>query len=66
MEMIRPGKMSQEEYDATVADLVNFMVYMAEPVQQERKSLGIKVIIFLLFFAVIAYLLKKEYWKDVH
>ena len=66
MEMIRPGKMSQEEYDATVADLVNFMVYMAEPVQQDRKSLGIKVIIFLLFFAVIAYLLKKEYWKDVH
>jgi len=66
MEMVKPGKLSQEEYDAYAADLVNFMVYMAEPVQQERKSLGIKVIIFLFIFAIIAYLLKKEYWKDVH
>lgn len=66
MEIVKPGKMSQEEYDAYVADLVNFMVYMAEPVQLERKSLGIKVIIFLFIFAIIAYLLKKEYWKDVH
>lgn len=66
MEMVEAGSMSVEEYDAYVGDLVNFMVYMAEPVQVERKSLGVKVIIFLLIFAVIAYLLKKEYWKDVH
>lgn len=66
MEIVKPGKMSKEEYDVYVADLVNFMVYMAEPVQQERKSMGIKVIIFLFIFAIIAYLLKKEYWKDVH
>lgn len=66
MEIVKAGSMSVEEYDAYVGDLVNFMVYMAEPVQVERKSLGVKVIIFLLIFAVIAYLLKKEYWKDVH
>ena len=42
------------------------MVYLAEPVQNERKSLGIKVLIFLVIFFVFAYLLKKEYWKDVH
>lgn len=66
MEIVQPGKMNVEEYDAFVADLVNFMVYMAEPVQLERKSLGIKVLIFLFIFAVIAYLLKKEYWKDIH
>lgn len=66
MEIVEAGSMSVEEYDAYVGDLVNFMVYMAEPVQVERKSLGVKVIIFLLIFAVIAYLLKKEYWKDVH
>ena len=66
MEMVKPGSMSTEEYDAFVADLVNFMVYMGEPVQLERKSLGIKVLIFLFIFAIIAYLMKKEYWKDVH
>lgn len=66
MEMVQAGSMSIEEYDAFVGDLVNFLVYMAEPVQVERKSLGVKVVIFLIFFAVIAYLLKKEYWKDIH
>lgn len=66
MEIVKPGKMSVEEYDAFVADLVNFMVYMAEPVQLERKSLGVKVLIFLFIFAIVAYLLKKEYWKDIH
>ncbi len=66
MEMVQAGSMTPEEYDAYVGDLVNFMVYMGEPMQVERKSLGIKVIVFLIIFAVIAYLLKKEYWKDVH
>jgi len=66
MEIVQAGTMSVEEYDAYAADLVNFMVYMGEPMQLERKSLGIKVLIFLFFFAIVAYLLKKEYWKDVH
>ena len=66
MEIVKPGKLSKEEYDAFVADLVNFMVYMAEPVQLERQSLGIKVLIFLFILAILAYLLKKEYWKDIH
>ena len=66
MEIVKPGKMSVEEYDQFVADLVGFMVYMGEPMQLERKSLGIKVLIFLFIFGIIAYLLKKEYWKDVH
>jgi ubiquinol-cytochrome c reductase cytochrome c1 subunit len=66
MEVVAPGKLKAEEYDAFVADLVNFMVYMGEPVQTERKSLGIWVLLFLFGFTVIAYLLKKEYWKDIH
>lgn len=66
MEIVQPGKMTKEEYDAFVGDLVNFMVYMGEPVQMERKSLGVWVLLFLAVFTVIAYLLKKEYWKDVH
>lgn len=62
----KPGTMTEKEYDAFVADLVNFMVYLAEPVQNERRALGVKVLIFLSIFFVFAYLLKKEYWKDVH
>jgi ubiquinol-cytochrome c reductase cytochrome c1 subunit len=66
LELAQPGSMTAEEYDAFVTDLVNFMVYLAEPVQNERKSLGVKVLLFLVVFFVLAYLLKKEYWKDVH
>jgi len=58
--------MTESEYDSMVGDLVNFMVYMGEPVQLQRQALGIKVLIFLAFFFVLAYLLKKEYWKDIH
>ena len=65
-ETVQAGSMSAEEYDAFVADLVNFMVYVAEPVQTERRDLGVYVLIFLAIFFVFAYLLKKEYWKDVH
>ncbi len=65
-EQIQAGKLSSEEYDAFVADLVNFMVYLAEPVQLERRSLGWKVLLFLVVFFGFAYALKKEYWKDVH
>lgn len=64
--LVQEGKMTTEEYDAFAADLTNFMVYIAEPVQVERRSLGWKVLLFLAIFFVFAYLLKKEYWKDVH
>lgn len=60
------GKLSAAEYDKTVADLVNFLVYMGEPAQQKRKFTGILVILFLLLLFVAAYAMKKEYWKDVH
>ena len=66
LELVQAGTMSKEEYDAFVADLVNFMVYLAEPVQAERRSMGWKVLLFLAGFFVLAYMLKKEYWKDVH
>ena len=65
-EMIKPGTMTTQEYDLFVADLVNFMVYVAEPVQAERRTMGWKVMLFLFLFSILAYMLKKEYWKDVH
>jgi ubiquinol-cytochrome c reductase cytochrome c1 subunit len=66
LELKQPGSMNEEEYDAFVTDLVNFMAYLSEPVQNERKILGWKVMIYLTILLVLTYLLKKEYWKDVH
>jgi len=60
------GSMTPAEYDEAVADLVHFLVYIGEPVQLERQRMGWWVLGFLAVFFVVAYLLKKEYWKDVH
>ena len=65
-ELASAGKLSAEEYDAFVLDTVNFLEYIGEPVKLERVSLGIWVMFFLLVFFLLAYALKKEYWKDVH
>ncbi len=62
----QPGLQSPEEYEGTVRDLVTFMVYLAEPAQVKRKDVGVWVLLFLAFFAMVAYLLKAEYWRDVH
>lgn len=61
-----PGTLSEKEFDVFVNDLVSFLVYVGEPVQLERERIGKYVLIFLGLFLVIAYLLKKEYWRDVH
>lgn len=60
------GELSSEEYDRAVADLVNYLVYTGEPTKLESHALGTKVLIFVFIFFVLAYFLKKEYWKDVH
>jgi ubiquinol-cytochrome c reductase cytochrome c1 subunit len=64
-ELPSPGKLSPEQYDAFVRDTVNFLEYIGEPVQVRRQALGYVVIAFLVFFTLLAYALKKEYWKDV-
>jgi len=61
-----PGSLSQLEYDLLVRDLVNFMTWMSEPNQLERKQAGYVVLLVLLVLLVLAYLLYKEFWKDVH
>jgi len=65
-ELVQEGKMTAVEYDRAMTDLVNYLVYMAEPAQLKRKSVGVGVLFFLAAFGVIAYFLKKEYWKDIH
>lgn len=59
------GSLSAEEFDKLVYDLVNFMVYMAEPIALERQTIGWWVLLFLVIFFVPVYFLNKEYWKDV-
>ena len=60
------GSQSPSEYDATVRDLVNFLVYVGEPAAVNRKAIGIVVLFVLGVLFIFAYLLKKEFWKDVH
>jgi ubiquinol-cytochrome c reductase cytochrome c1 subunit len=64
-EQVTPGTLSAEEYDQFVRDLVNFLDYIGEPIQLERRRLGIWVLAFLLVFGLFAYMLKSEIWKDI-
>jgi ubiquinol-cytochrome c reductase cytochrome c1 subunit len=64
-EQVTPGKLTPQEYDSAVADLVAFLQWMGEPVQKERVRLGVWVLIFLSLFTVIAWRLNAAYWKDV-
>lgn len=66
LELIKQGTQSEEEFDRTIRDLVNFMVYLAEPIKLKRAKIGTWVLLYLFVFAVITYLLKKEYWRDIH
>jgi len=64
-EIVAPGKLSADEYDQFVRDLVNFLDWAGTPEQLQRQRLGIWVLIFLFVFLLFAYLLKVEIWKDV-
>ncbi|MGM0552742.1 MAG: cytochrome c1 [Pseudomonadota bacterium] len=66
LELVRSGSMSPSEYDRAVRDIVTYLSYMGEPMQLDRQRIGLYVLIFLAIFTVLAYFLKKEYWKDVH
>ena len=59
------GSMSEQEYKKSITDLVNFLTYVSEPAQLDRYKIGFWVILFLTIFAFVAYLLKREYWKDI-
>lgn len=65
-ELISKGSMSVAEYDQAALDLTNFLVYSGEPARMVRTKIGFWVILALAIFGYIAYLLKKEYWRDVH
>lgn len=64
-EQVTPGSLSAEEFDQFARDTANFMQYISEPVRSTRRVLGVWVLIFLVFFWIIASMLKKQIWKDV-
>ena len=66
LELRTPGTQSAEEFDQSVRDITAFLEYAGEPAALKRQGLGVWVILFLAAFTFLAYLVKKEYWKDVH
>jgi ubiquinol-cytochrome c reductase cytochrome c1 subunit len=66
VKLVEKGSLSPAEYDTMVRDITGFLTYAGEPMQLERQRLGAYVLMFLGVLFVLAYLLKKEYWKDVH
>jgi ubiquinol-cytochrome c reductase cytochrome b subunit len=66
MTVAEEGRMTIEEFDGAIYDLVNFLAYVAEPMKADRQRIGIYALLFLAVFFVFATLLNREYWKDVH
>jgi ubiquinol-cytochrome c reductase cytochrome c1 subunit len=66
LELRTPGTQDAEQFDQSVRDITAFLQYAGEPSALKRQSLGVWVILFLAAFTILAYLLKKEYWRDVH
>ena len=64
-EQVKPGTMSTMDYDAAVADLVSYMNWMSEPVQEKRRQLGVWVLLFLGITLVLVWRLNASYWKEV-
>jgi ubiquinol-cytochrome c reductase cytochrome c1 subunit len=60
------GRQTNIQYDTTVRDLVNYLVWMGEPAAMERKKIGVVVLYFLGVLFVLAYAMKRAFWKDVH
>jgi ubiquinol-cytochrome c reductase cytochrome c1 subunit len=66
LELSQPGRMTPEQFRGATRDLTAFLEYAAEPAALQRKSMGIWVLLFLAGFTFLAWMLKHEYWKDVH
>ena len=62
----QPGEQTAEEFDGTIRDITTFLEYAGEPGALKRQQTGVWVILYLAFFTLMAWLLKKEYWRDVH
>ena len=64
--LVQKGALSPEEYKEFVQDTTNFLIYAAEPGRNRRMAIGGFVLAFIVVLWILSYLLKVEYWKDVH
>lgn len=62
----KKGSMEPAQFDQAVADLVNFLAYAGEPTALKRERMGVYALFFIALFFVMAWLLNREYWKDIH
>jgi len=47
-------------------DITTFLVWSAEPELEERKKLGIKVILFFIILGSIVFVVKNRLWRKIH
>ena len=66
LKVTQPGRLNAAEFDQVVRDITNFLEYAGEPAALKRQGMGVWVILFLAFLTFLFFLLKQEYWKDVH
>jgi ubiquinol-cytochrome c reductase cytochrome c1 subunit len=66
LQLAHPGKMTPAQFQQATRDLTSFLQYASEPAALQREHYGIWVVLFLAFFTLLAYMLKKEFWKDIH
>jgi ubiquinol-cytochrome c reductase cytochrome c1 subunit len=62
----KSGSLTEEQFDEKIKNLVTFLAYSANPVKLQHQRIGTYVLLYLALLFVFAYLLKREYWKDVH
>ena len=66
LELAQAGSLTPAQYDRVARDITNFLQYVGEPAALQREAYGLWVILFLAFLTFLTWLLKKEYWRDVH
>ena len=66
LEIAEAGRLTPRQYDRVALDITNFLQYVGEPAALKREAYGLWVILFLGILTFLAWLLKKEYWRDVH
>jgi len=65
LSLIKPGKLTEKEYDSLAADLTNYLAYMSEPVKLKRQKIGLYVLGFLILLLFLSVNLKREFWRDI-
>lgn len=66
LELKQPGSLTPQKFDQAARDITAFLHYVSEPAALQRQAMGAWVLLYLVLFTLLAYLLKQEYWKDVH